>query len=239
MSTATATNPPLSTPVEDDALAYRAIHTGSILALLLGLVSAAVLTTAGSSLESTMMLAPIPLIGLVLSLRAWSFVRANSDRYTGANLALLGAVLSAVFLIGGVGYAGVVHATEVPEGYTRTSFLEMKPSEADLTAGRITSESVMDLLGKRVFIKGYIRPDSTPVTKNIKNFLLVRDNNQCCFGDLSKVQYFDQVQVALGKGVTTDASSKLFRVGGVLKIGPGNPELGTVVTFVLEADYIR
>ncbi len=239
MSTATAYDPQLSAASEDDALAYRAIHTGSILALLLGLVSAAVLTTAGSSLESTLMLAPIPLIGLVLSLRAWSFVRANSDRYTGANLALVGAVLSAVFLIGGVGYAGVVHATEVPEGYTRTSFLEMKPTEADLTASRITSEAVMDLLGKRVFIKGYIRPDSTPVTKNIKNFLLVRDNNQCCFGDLSKVQYFDQVQVALGKGVTTDASSKLFRVGGVLKLGPGNPELGTPVTFSLEADYIR
>ncbi len=202
MSTATASNPPLSTASEDDASAYRAIHTGSILALLLGLVSASVLTTAGSSLESTMMLAPIPLIGLVLSLRAWSFVRANRDQYTGANLALAGAVLSAVFLVGGVGYAGVVHATEVPEGYTRTSFLEMKPSEADLTAGRVTPEPIKDLIdGKvKVFVKGYIRPGSSAVTRNMKNFLLVRDNNECCFGDISKVQYFDQIQVGAGAG---------------------------------------
>ena len=45
--------------------------------------------------------------------------------------------------------------------------------------------------------KGYIRPGSATSRTNIDNFLLVRDNNQCCFGDLSKVKYYDQMVVQI------------------------------------------
>lgn len=215
----------------------------SILGLLLGIGSAPILLAVviPEGLDFALKVAPIPAIGLILSLRAWSFVRANRDQYTGANLALAGAVLSALFLVGGVGYAGVVHSTEVPEGYTRVTFLDIKPSEADLVARRDTPESIQELIDKKakIFVKGYFREDSSPYKTNVKSFRLVRDNNQCCFGDLSKVQYFDQIGIKLKDGLTTDYSTRIFRVAGVLQIDKQDSLKNGFTTYVLEADYIR
>jgi hypothetical protein len=226
---------------EDDALAYRSVHTGAVLGLLLGVLSGATAFTAGTSFEVTLALAPIPLLALVVSLVALRSVRANPEQYTGAPMAVLGAALGAAFLALGIGYGGYVYATEVPDGYTRTSFLEMKPSEADVVNREFIPAPVSDYVreGVPVFIKGYIRPDSIKYTENISDFLLVRDNQECCFGDLSKVQFFDQIKVSLAPGMTTDFSRGLFRVGGRLKLGPPDPELKTPITYYLDADYVK
>jgi hypothetical protein len=67
---------------------------------------------------------------------------------------------------------------------------------------------------------------------------LVRDNNQCCFGDLSAVQFYDQIAVVMGEGKTVDYSSGIFRMGGKLHIKPENVggNSGRPV-YILEADY--
>ncbi|MEO1496481.1 MAG: hypothetical protein AAFV43_04960 [Planctomycetota bacterium] len=226
----------------DLALEYRSLHTGAIAGVILGAVSAVVLLTAGSSsLSSTLSLSTLPLVGLVVSVASWRSIAGAPDVYTGARLAKAGAALSVLFLVSGVGYASLVYATEVPEGYERTSFLAMKPSDSDQLAGRLVPDKVLEPIEseKPVFIKGYIRPDSAKYTRNISNFLLVRDNQECCFGDLSKVQFFDQIRVRLEPGLTTDLSRKLFRVGGVLRVGPGERSLNAPLTYYLEADYIQ
>ncbi|WP_145381870.1 DUF4190 domain-containing protein [Botrimarina mediterranea] len=225
----------------DEPLEYRSVHTFAVLGLLLGLLSVVVVFMARISFESTMVLAPIPIAGIIVSLIALRGIRATPDLYTGKPLAQAGAALSALFLVTGVGFAGYVYATEVPDGYTRTSFLEMKPSEADTVNGDIIPPEVAEFIksGEPVFIKGYIRPDSIKFKQNLNNFLLVRDNQQCCFGDLSKVMYFDQVQVKLGTGLTTDYHSGLFRLGGKLKVAPGDPRVGTPLTYELVADYVK
>jgi hypothetical protein len=98
--------------------------------------------------------------------------------------------------------------------------------------------AIAALDGKNVFIKGYIRPDSISVSKGIKEFLLVRDNNQCCFGDLSKVYYYDQIYVEMVGSRTVDYSQGVFRMGGILKIEPQNIGRGATATvFSLKADY--
>ena len=244
MTTAEAPAPEASSSrqaADGAPLEYRSVHTLAVLGLLVGLVSAVVLTTAGSSFESTLLLAPVPAVGLVVSLAAWRAIAASPDLYTGKPLAQAGAALSAAFLLLGLGWSGYVYATEVPDGYARVTFIDMKPSETDLVDRKAVPDDVASLIrdGDKVFIKGYIRPDSTRFTQNIKEFLLVRDNQQCCFGDLSSVQYFDQVQVELGTGLTTDYHQGLFRLGGVLRVAPGDPSLGTPLTYRLEADYVR
>ncbi len=229
-----------TTTPEEEALDYRSVNTYAVLGLLIGLISASVLFTAGASLDYTLALAPIPVAGLIVSLIAMSAISAAPELYTGKRLAQIGAALSALFLVTGVGYGGYVYATEVPDGYARTSFLEMKPDE-DATVNReLVPEGVLEFIqsGEKVFIKGYIRPDSISFKQNLKEFLLVRDNNQCCFGDLSKVKYFDQVQVNLGPGLTTDFKPGLFRVGGVLSVGRGDMKAGTPLTYKLAADYV-
>ncbi|TWU00160.1 hypothetical protein Pla108_11050 [Botrimarina colliarenosi] len=225
----------------DEPLEYRSVHTFAVLGLLLGVLSAALLFMARVSFESTVLMAPIPVAGLIVSLIALRGINAAPDLYAGKPLAQAGAALSALFLVLGVGYASVVYATEVPDGYERTSFIAMKPTESDVVNRDFIPKEVQEYIksGEPVFIKGYIRPDSIKFKQNLNNFLLVRDNQQCCFGDLSKVQYFDQIQVKLGTGLSTDYHSGLFRVGGVLKVAPGDPRAGTPLTYELVADYIK
>ena len=232
---------PAEAPPADEPLEYRSVHTFAVLGLLLGLLSVVVLLMARISFESTMVLAPIPVAGIIVSLLALRGIKATPDLYTGKPLAQAGVVLSTLFLVTGVGYSLFVYATEVPDGYTRTSFLEMKPSESDTVNGDVIPPEVLEFIqsGEPVFIKGYIRPDSIKFKQNLNNFLLVRDNQQCCFGDLSKVMYFDQIQVNLGTGLTTDYHSGLFRLGGKLKVGKGDPRVGTPLTYELVADYIK
>ena len=112
----------------------------------------------------------------------------------------------------------------------------MKPDEVEMRGDVMVPPDVAALDGKKVFIKGYIRPDSTPYRQNINRFLLVRDNQQCCFGDISTVNYFDQMAVALGKDYTLNYSPGVFRMGGTLHINPRNIGRGQPV-YTLDADY--
>lgn len=223
----------------DAMLEYRSIYTGAILGLLLGLLSIAILFVAGTDLQRTLMLIPIPLAGVFVSISALRTIAAAREVYTGENFAKIGLSLSLLFLIGGVSYSSFIYATEVPDGYARTSFLEMKPSESDFVNRDVIPDEIKDLLGKPVFLKGYIRPDSIKYKQNFDNFLLVRDNQECCFGDASKVKFFDQVNIQLDTGMTADYHPGLFRIGGVLAIGPGDPTQGTPLTYKIKADYLK
>lgn len=221
-----------------ETVQYRAIHTGAIIGLVLGILSVFTIVTAVNSIESCLMVVPIPLMGMFVSLRSWARIRRESELFTGRWLALAGFVLSLAFLTIGLGYSGLVYATEVPDGYERISFDRMKPSEYQERGGVTVPPEIADLAGKRVFIKGYIRPDSVAVPRGIDRFLLVRDNNQCCFGDLSKIKYYDQIDVAMKGPLRVDFSQGVYRIGGVLKIRPENVAFGaSAPVFSLEADY--
>jgi hypothetical protein len=225
----------------DEPLEYRSVHTFAVLGLILGLLSAAVLFMARVSFDSTLLLVPIPVAGLIVSIVALRAISAAPDLYTGKPLAQAGAVLSALFLVTGVGFAGYVYATEVPDGYVRTSFIEMKPTEADTVNRDYIPPEVAEFIksGEPVFIKGFIRPVELKFKQNLSEFTLVRDNQECCFGDLSKVMFFDQIKVKLNNGLMTDYHSGVFRLGGKLKVAPGDPRVGTPLTYELEADYIK
>jgi hypothetical protein len=217
---------------------YRAFSTAAIASLIFGVVSLSMILAARDSLDYALMLSPIALVGLALGLKSLSAIRALPDQLSGKKLALVGIVLSLVSLIGGLSYAGVVHATEVPEGATRTSFYDLRPSEKDERAGYAIPKEILELNGKRVFIKGYFRPDSSEVSRNVRRFLLVRDNNQCCFGDMSNVKYYDQVLVSFVDNLTTDYRSGMYRIAGTLRLQPQNINSQRPV-YWLEADYVR
>jgi len=221
---------------------YRPLSITAAASLAFGLLSTLVFFAGRDSFESSLMLAPLPLIGLALGLRALLQMRANPDQFTGGNLAKAGTALSAICLVGGLAFSSYVYATEVPPGYVRTSFFDLKPDEADLRADRLIPADVAALDGQRVFIKGYIRPDSTNsgYRRNIERFLLVRDNNQCCFGDISTVKYFDQVAVVMTGKLRVNYHPGLFRMGGTLRVFPQNAgDLAREPAYLLEADYAK
>jgi hypothetical protein len=221
----------------DETVQYRALHTGAMIGLLLGVLSVATVIVAAESFQYCILAAFIPAVGILVSTFSLSKIRRDSEQYTGGILAIIGLALSVLFLVVGVGYGAYVYVTEVPDGYTRIEF-PLRPDEIQERNGKVVPPEIMALDGKPVFIKGYIRPDSVTVTKGIDRFLLVRDNNQCCFGSLSSVKYWDQIDVRMLDSKTVDLASGIFRIGGVLKIDPQNLARGPQFpVFSLEADY--
>lgn len=225
---------------EPEQFEYRAFSTSAIASVIFGAMSFFTIIAGRDSLDYAVLLCPIPLLGLVLGFHGLSKIRAMPDHLVGKRVAILGIVLSLIGLVGGLSYASYVHATEVPEGAVRTTFHDLRPDERDERAGKPIPSEVQALEGQRVFIKGYFRQDSSPITRNVRRFLLVRDNNQCCFGDLSAVKYYDQVWVDLGDKLTTDYSTKMFRVAGTLHIEPQNLLAGAQKpVYYLKADYVK
>lgn len=224
----------------EETINYRALHTGALISLVLGIVSVFVVVCAANSFEWCLVAAPIPAIGMFLGLRSLGKIRRHPDQYTGAGLAKAGSLLSLLFLVGGVAYGGYVYATEVPNGYERISFGEMKPDELQERDGLAVPPEIAALNGKKIFIKGYIRPGSATSRTNIDKFLLVRDNNQCCFGDLSKVKYYDQMVVEITNSNRVDDDLRVLRMGGILEVHPENLAPGSPApVFSLKADYAK
>lgn len=224
--------------VDGDILEYRALYSGSLIAVLLGLLSI-VVPFAYNDLSSTLSLTPIPLVGIFVGWRAWRVIRLNSDTYTGAPLASAGVAMSLFFLTAGVGAAGYVYANEVWDGYTRTSFFQFRTDRTEERAGKPIPDDIAALEGQKVFIKGYIRPDSVTSRVNIDQFLLVRDDQECCFGDISQVKFYDQIQVKLVDNLRIDDRRSLVRVGGTLSIHPESLLQGGQVVYFLEADRVK
>ena len=220
---------------------YRPLSVMAVASLVFGLLSTMIFFAARVSIESALMIAPLPLIGLALGFWARSTMRANPDQYAGEKFAWAGIALSAICLVGGMGFSGFVYATEVPDGYLRTSFAELRPNEVDLRGDHVIPPSIQALEGKKVFIKGYIRPDSVTQRIGVKEFLLVRDDNQCCFGDQSTVKYYDRIDVDMMGSLSVDYKERaLYRMGGILKVEPQNVNRGPLApVFSLKADYAR
>jgi hypothetical protein len=222
----------------DETIHYRAIHTGAVFGLVLGVFSAVMLLLAPIAPSAWLPVTLIPAAGMSISLWSAGKIRRESDQLTGLPLAMAGFTLSLVFLVAGVGYGSYIYVTEVPEGYSRISFETLRPTELQERGGVLVPPEVEALNGKRVFIKGYIRPGSSPVRTGIDRFLLVRDNNQCCFGDLSKVKYFDQMAVQITSSHRVDDTLRILRMGGILEVHPENLALGPgSPVFSLKADY--
>ena len=237
MSTMTSASGAAALDSSNGEFEYRPLSTAAIASMALGVLSLLVIFAARSSFESTLLLTPLPLVGIAIGLRAVSQIRANPDRFTGRMLAMAGAALSAICLVAGLGVASYTYATEVRPGYTRTSFADWRPTDADQRGDKLVPDDVLKLDGKKVFIKGYIRPDSTPYRRNIGKFLLVRDNNECCFGDISSVQFFDQVEVTLTGKMRVDYSPSLYGIHGTLHVKPDNIKRGLgAPVYTMEAD---
>jgi hypothetical protein len=223
----------------EDALHYRALHTGALVGFMLSIMLL-VFTIISSAFPPEVCAAVSALNVVPLSICLWSYgrIRREPELFVGRPIAVIGLLVSIFCLIVGVGWGSYVYATEVPDGYTRISFGKMKPDEIQERGNVKVPPEIAALDGKKVFIRGYIRPDSVPVSHGIDRFLLVRDNNQCCFGDISTIKYYDQIDVDMVGSRRVDYHQGVFRMGGVLRVdlenlakGPGRP------VFSLQADY--
>jgi hypothetical protein len=207
---------------------YRALSTAAVASLIVGLLSCLAI------LDWT--LVAIPVIGVPLSLFALAKIKRHSNDLTGAALARSGLVLSLLFAVVGPARLAYVYATEVPPGYERVSYAELQPDEAE--PGQEVPPAALSLEGKRIFIKGYVYPGRD--TEGIRQFLLVRDRGECCFGGNPKIT--DRILVTLDDPLRLAYSTRLHKLGGTFHVEVRQSTIDDArggVFYHLKADYLE
>lgn len=206
---------------------YRALNTLAVVSFVAGLLSALAFLD--------WLLAVIPMLGIVLGVLALRKIRAFPQEYTGEHFALAGTLLSSLFLVGGWTRLAYVYQTEVPEGHQRISYDDLQPQPEETT---YVPAQAQQLDGKKVFIKGYVYQPTGGQTSGLRQFILVRDRGQCCFGGNPKIT--DMILVKLTGGLEAEFNMQPRKLAGTFHVQPaqGMHGLGNVL-YELEADYLK
>ncbi len=113
-------------------------------------------------------------------------------------------------------------AIETPRPSAKTkgeiSFDDLKfdiEKGGDYDPSMLTDE-IRGLDGKRISIRGFILPSTLFRETNIDEFVLVRDNQECCFGPGAAL--FDCVVVNLVGGTRTDFTTRAVTVSGTFRL---------------------
>jgi hypothetical protein len=202
-------------------------------------VSGWAVTSAAAALLSPLALLDWPLgvfpaLGMLLGAVALVSIGRRPDELTGERVALGAVIVSGAFLCAGWARLGYLELTEVPPGYHPIDYdlLQPKPGEpADAVPA-----AALALEGHKVYLRGYAFPGAQ--SKGIKQFVLVRDNQQCCFGGNPKLT--DMVDVTLDEPLTMEYSPYLRRVAGTFHVEMGEGVDGLPrVLYHLKADHLR
>jgi hypothetical protein len=89
----------------------------------------------------------------------------------------------------------------------------------DMTPGAkfhrsMLTKEIEGLAGQRIRIRGYILP--TPQQHGIKQFVLVRDNQECCFGPGAAL--YDCILVEMKPGTTANFTIRPIAVEGTFDV---------------------
>lgn len=154
----------------------------------------------------------IPALGFGFGLLALASFRRFPDELTGKGFAKVGLAFSLLILVTSVAYHSYIYATEVPPDHMRIAFSDLRPNPK--TPNIPFSEKSMELDGKKVFLKGYVRPGVK--RRKLKEFILVGDFGSCCFGGDPKIT--DVVAVSIIGDDTVDYGYSLRRISGTFRL---------------------
>ena len=217
---------------------YRAMSVAAVISCILGGLSILIIFAAGSSLEASLLMAPIPILGIITAIRALVSIRRMPNELAGKKIATIGLVLSILCLIAGIGRGAIVRYTEVPPGYYPFTFDDLRPNLLQQERGIAVPPEIAEHDNQKVFIKGYMRPSSARTS--LTSFLFVRDNKTCCFGAIANIKYYDQIRIEMTKPMTVDYREGVIRIGGKLHIHPDNAPGGPGrPVFTMTVDYVK
>lgn len=210
----------------DETADYRSLSGTAIAAAVVALLSPLVFL--GWSF------AAVPLVSGVLAAVAWGDISRRPETVAGKPLAVGSLLFAAVTLAAGLGYLSFVYATELPEGYSRLNYAMLQPLPGDPPTAVPDSARAMN--GEDVLLKGYIYPGSRQ--RGITEFLLCRDQGDCCFGGQPKVT--DRVLVRLADRQGIDFTQGLVKIAGRFRIEPaGSIDVGGGVLYHLDDAFTR
>jgi hypothetical protein len=203
-SNSIALKPVVDTEIDVD---YRSLSKAAVFSLILGILSVVAFVGEG--------LLILPVLGLICGITAMRSITRYPEELTGKAAAWIGIGLSLICLVGAASSHAYEYNTEVPDGFERLPFYALRP-DPDHPEEAVPAE-VMKLDGKKIFIKGYVHP-SVKEKGAVKQFTLVGDMKECCFGGAPKVTDFVDVNI-VGED-TIRYSWRLRKLAGVLRVDP-------------------
>jgi hypothetical protein len=211
----------------DEEISYRILNRAALMALIVGLLS-----LLGFILST---LIALGVVGIALAVTGMLQIRKYPLEYSGTGLAKAGLILSLFSIAGGIGYHSYVYATEVPDGFERTSFYELQPTEEHPELP--FSLTALELDGKPIFVKGYVYPEDN--FGEVQTFVLVPDLGTCCFGGQPKLT--DMIEVTLEEPLRVNYSRRQRKLAGVLEVDQRLKPVDGLqgVYFRLKASYVK
>jgi hypothetical protein len=174
-------------------------------------------------------------VGVICAALALRTIARWPEEYSGRTLALCGAGINALLLLGGSAHHSYVYATEVPEGYQRVSFYEFQQPDR---APDMPTARAMEVNGQDIFLKGYIHPSSG--SGLLRRFILVPDLGTCCFG--GQPRSTDMIEVTLTKGQTVRTGLTKLKLAGKFTINPyaqKAADFDNQIFYQLRAEHVR
>jgi len=220
------TTPDLGRPTPPEVSDYRAVSGWAIGSLVLAVLSPLAF--------ADWWLAVVPVAGIVVGLVGWRQIAMRPEALVGAPLAIGGVVVSAGLLIAGLTTLTQIYIAELPEGFIRINYKMLQPLDGDPATA--VPPTAYEADGKDVLLKGYMYPGSEQ--EGIVQFLLVRDQGDCCFGGNPKIT--DRVLVTLSDTDGIDFTPRLVKIAGHFAVRPaGSPEIDGGVLYHLEDAFVR
>lgn len=212
--------------LRDDGDTYRAVSGAAI--------AAAAVAAASPVAFLGWSMAAVPLVGAVLAFVALRDIAARRPTLTGRPLAFAALGFSLLILAASIAAHAHEYATELPEGFVRLPYAELQPAEGESATS--VPDSARAMHGRDVLLKGYIYPGKQQ--HGIAQFLLVRDQGDCCFGGNPKIT--DRVLVQLADPAGIDFTAKLTKVAGTFRVQPaGTADLAGGVLYHLDNATVR
>lgn len=183
---------------------------------------------------------PVAVVAALICLWATLAILRSQGEFAGLWLAVGGFGLSVVMAIAGVLLTMHRYKNEIPPGYERVSFARdisargIGQGESNGRMGFIIPQEIKALEGKQIYLKGFMYP--TGRMYELTQFVLCKDNAQCCFGGEPALQ--DMIGVTINNNRTTTHSDSLTGVAGKLRLNPNYHGGKLEPIYLLEADFV-
>ena len=205
---------------------YRAISLWSVLSVVCGAASAAML-------YFEWLASPLPLAAIYFGLKALGQIERLPEEYTGQRLAQIGIGLGAglgILLSGWLIFFG----NEVPHGYQVLDYADLEP-DPNKKNERVPS-SALELSDKKtkVYVRGYMLPGKRQM--RLTEFSICRTSDRCRFANKTGYRPTDLIRIELTGDRTIDYTTRQIGVGGIFHV---DLESLSGTPYSIQADYLH
>ncbi|MDB4680212.1 MAG: DUF3299 domain-containing protein [Planctomycetaceae bacterium] len=214
----------------DNEFHYKPIPVLAPVTLVLGVASLLVFVTAFGIIVGA--------IGAILGVICLLGILRNRSEIGGFRMTSVGLLLCLCTATYGSSKLIYDYQTEVPAGFERISFsndIAEKGFSYEKGKGSWAIHADVEKLdGQQIFLKGFMYP--TRLKEGITEFILAKDNGECCFGGEPKVT--DMILIKLDKPLKVDFTDKRVSIAGEFQTNRNQSE-GLTQVYEMKASYFE